>query len=123
MALSVVIILRITATMTTFGFFPVASRRSWNALSPRFQLLALGGDLVITELPPDSKHRGELFDHRRLPLRRPRWHDGDERCDHPRIKPIVLGQSPTGLSELPQLERIDLAHRHASREQSRTTPR
>src|SRR5882757_7735175 len=78
----------------------------------------LGGDFVITELAPDSKHRGELFDHRRLPLRRPRWHDGDERCDHPRIKPIVLGQSPTGLSELPQLERIDLAHRHASREQS-----
>src|SRR5438445_9264632 len=33
MALSVVIILRITATMTTFGFFPVAARRSWNALS------------------------------------------------------------------------------------------
>jgi hypothetical protein len=41
MALSVVIILRITATMTTFGFFPVAARRSWNALSAGFQLLAL----------------------------------------------------------------------------------
>src|SRR5512139_1531297 len=41
MALSVVIILRITATMTTFGFFPVASRRSWNALSPGFQLLGV----------------------------------------------------------------------------------
>ena len=198
MALSVVIILRVTATMTTFGFFPVASRRSWNALSPDsnclsaqrrhvehmararttapdatapFELAAieiigckpdesgnllaahlaelgqerdqrasqhgaypwhggeqaetmgesriggndldqalvkqvdvggkpsdaaarkalqhrtfqqsgriLGGDFVITELAPDSKHRGELFDHRRLPLHRPRWHDGD---DHP----------------------------------------
>jgi hypothetical protein len=30
-------------------------------------------------------------------------HDGDERCDHPRIKPIVLGQNPAGLGELPQL--------------------
>src|SRR5262245_25018476 len=28
----------------------------------------LGGDFVITELAPDSKHRGELFDHRRLLL-------------------------------------------------------
>ena len=70
----------------------------------------LGGDFVITELAPDSKHRGELFDHRRLPLRRSRRHDGDERCDHPRIKPIVLGQKAAGLGELPQLERIDLAH-------------
>jgi hypothetical protein len=34
-------ILRITATITTFGFFPVARRRSWNALSTGFQLLAL----------------------------------------------------------------------------------
>ena len=65
----------------------------------------LGGDFVITELAPDSQHRGELFDHRRRPLRRPRRHDGDERCDHPRIKPIVLGQNPAGLGELPQLER------------------
>ena len=40
-ALSVVIILRITATIVTFGFFPAASRRSWNALSPGFPLLAL----------------------------------------------------------------------------------
>jgi len=38
MALSVVIILRITATMTTFGFFPVAARRSWNALSAGFPI-------------------------------------------------------------------------------------
>ncbi len=29
------------ATIVTFGFFPAASRRSWNALSPGFQLLAL----------------------------------------------------------------------------------
>src|SRR5262252_6511117 len=77
----------------------------------------LGSDFVITELAPDSQHRGELFDHRSLLLRRPRRHDGDERCDHPRIKPIVLGQNPAGLSELPQLERIDLAHGHAGRKQ------
>ncbi len=77
----------------------------------------LGGDFVITELAPDSKHRGELFNHRRLPLRWSRRHDGDERCDHARVEPIVLGQRPTGLGELPQLERIDLAHGHAGREQ------
>ena len=77
----------------------------------------LGGDLLLTELAPDGKHRGELFDHRRLPLCRARRHDGDERCDHARIEPIVLGQSPAGLGELPQLERIDLAHRHAGRKQ------
>jgi len=41
MALSVVIILRIAATITTFGFFPVAARRSWNVLSAGFQLQAL----------------------------------------------------------------------------------
>jgi len=52
-----------------------------------------------------------------LLLRRPRRHDGDERCDHPRIKPIVLGQKAAGLGELPQLERIDLAHGHAGRKQ------
>src|SRR5262245_50573136 len=40
-ALSVVIILRITATMTTLGNLPVAARRSWNLLSRGFQLLAL----------------------------------------------------------------------------------
>jgi hypothetical protein len=40
-ALSIVIILRITATITTFGFFPVAASRSWKALSLGFQLLAL----------------------------------------------------------------------------------
>src|SRR5207253_2712035 len=30
-----------TATIVTFGFLPAASRRSWNALSSGFQLLAL----------------------------------------------------------------------------------
>jgi hypothetical protein len=42
MALSVVIIFRITATMTTFGFFPVAARRSWNALRAGFQAHGAG---------------------------------------------------------------------------------
>src|SRR4029077_6751565 len=40
-ALSMVIILRITATITTFGNLPPVVRRSWNALSTGFQLLAL----------------------------------------------------------------------------------
>jgi hypothetical protein len=34
-------ILRITATITTLGFLPVASRRSWKVLSAGFQLQAL----------------------------------------------------------------------------------
>src|SRR5258708_12390268 len=53
MALSVVIILRITATMTTFGFFPVASRRSWNALSwhgPFWNLLWCAFRQTLVEL-------------------------------------------------------------------------
>ena len=40
-ALSVMIILRITATMTTFGFFPVAARRLWKALSAGLQRMAI----------------------------------------------------------------------------------
>jgi ABC-type uncharacterized transport system substrate-binding protein len=42
---------------------------------------------------------------------------GDERRDHAGIERIVLRQNSTGPGELPQLERIDLAHGHASREQ------
>ena len=34
------------------------------------------------------------------------------------MAPIILGQNSARLGELPKLERIDLAHRHASREQS-----
>src|SRR6478736_2468712 len=41
MALSVVRIFRITATMTTFDFFPVACRRSWKTLSAGLQRLAI----------------------------------------------------------------------------------
>ena len=40
-ALSMVSILRITATITTFGSLPVAARRWWNTLSTGFQLQAL----------------------------------------------------------------------------------
>src|SRR6516162_8122390 len=43
-----------TATMTTFGFFPVAARRSWNALSAGFQLLALSA----AKPPCDTLRRG-----------------------------------------------------------------
>ena len=83
----------------------------------------LGGDFVITELAPDSKHRGELFDHRRLPLRRPRWHDGDERCDHPRIKPIVLGQSPLALANCRSLNGLIWRTDMPAASKARTTPR
>src|SRR5262245_58256539 len=41
MALSIVIILRITATIVTFGNLPASWRRRWNRLSTGFQLLAL----------------------------------------------------------------------------------
>src|SRR5262249_11653842 len=46
-----------------------------------------------------------------------RRHNGDERRDHARVEAIVLGQNTAGLSKLSQLEWIDLAHRHSSREQ------
>src|SRR5438128_7639368 len=38
---SAVFVTGITATIVTFGFFPLAARRSWNPLSTGFQLLAL----------------------------------------------------------------------------------
>src|SRR3981081_174798 len=47
-ALSVMIILRITATMTTFGFFPVAARRLWKALSAGLQRMAIRAALLST---------------------------------------------------------------------------
>jgi UDP-glucose 4-epimerase len=48
----------------------------------------------------------------RRPLRRARRHNGDERRDHLGVERI--GQHPARPGELAQLERIDLAHRHAS---------
>src|ERR1700751_6134337 len=55
----------------------------------------------------------ELLRCRRRPLRWTRWHDADERGDHSGVERIVLGQNPPRLGELPQLERIDLAHGNA----------
>ena len=77
----------------------------------------LGGDFLGAELAANSKHLDQPFNRRRVTLRRACRHDGDERCDHAGIERIVLRQNPTRFGELPQLERIDLAHRHAGREQ------
>src|SRR5207247_3992372 len=65
------------------------------------------------ELAANSEHLDELLRWRRRPLRWTRRHDADERGDHSGVERIVLGQNPARLGELPQLERIDLAHGHA----------
>src|SRR5262252_7133272 len=70
-----------------------------------------------TELTADSEHLGHLCGSRRRPLRWTCRHDGDERRDHTRIERIALGQDPARPRELPQFERIDLAHGHAGGEQ------
>src|SRR5262249_55411423 len=51
------------------------------------------------------------------PLRWTCRHDAHERGDHSSIERIVLGQDPARPGELPQLERIDLAHGQAGGEQ------
>ena len=82
----------------------------------------LGGDFLVAEVAPDGDHLGQPLDHRCLPLRRARRHDSDERRNHPCIEPIVFRQNSACLGELPQLERIDLAHGHAFREQGPHDP-
>ena len=77
----------------------------------------LGGNFLGAELAANGEHLGQPFGCRRLPLRRTCRHDGDERRDHAGIERIVLRQNSTGPGELPQLERVDLAHGHAGREQ------
>src|SRR6266852_6187383 len=42
----------------------------------------LGGDFLGAELAANGEYLGQPFGGRCLPLRRPRRHDGDERCDH-----------------------------------------
>ena len=76
-----------------------------------------GGDFLVAEMAAEGDDLGQLFDRRRVPLRRTRRHDGDEGRDHARIEPIVLRQNPAGLGKLPQLERVDLAYGHAGRQQ------
>ena len=77
----------------------------------------LGGNFLGAELAANGEHLGQPFGCRRLPLRRTCRHDGDERRDHASIERIVLRQNSARPGELPQLERIDLAHGHAGREQ------
>src|SRR5262249_20234311 len=77
----------------------------------------LGGTLPGTDLTADSEHLGLWCGPRRRPLRWTCRHDGDERRDHTRIERIALGQDPARPRELPQFERIDLAHGHAGGEQ------
>src|SRR5262245_52623263 len=77
----------------------------------------LGGDFLGAELAANGKHLDEPFERWGAWLRRASGHDGDERRDHAGIERIVLSQNPARLGELPQLERIDLAHGHAGCEQ------
>src|SRR5262249_16180851 len=73
----------------------------------------LSGDFLSAELTANNEHLDELLRCRRRPLRWTRRHDADERSDHSGVERIVLSQNPACLGELPQLERIDLAHGHA----------
>jgi hypothetical protein len=59
----------------------------------------LGSDFLLAELATNGDHLGELFDPRRLRLRRTRRHDGDERRDSPRVEPTVLGENSAGIGE------------------------
>jgi CelD/BcsL family acetyltransferase involved in cellulose biosynthesis len=59
----------------------------------------LGSDFLLAELATNGDHLGELFDRRRLRLRRTRRHDGDERRDSPRVEPTVLGENSAGIGE------------------------
>ena len=77
----------------------------------------LSGDFLSAELTANNQHLDKLLRYRRRPLRWTRRHDADERRDHSRIEPIVLRQNPTRPCKLPKLERIDLVHGQASREQ------
>ena len=77
----------------------------------------LGGDFLGAELAANGKHLDQPFERRGAWLRRASGHDGDERRDHAGIERIVLRQNAARLGELPQLERIDLAHGHAGCEQ------
>src|SRR6516225_9006140 len=77
----------------------------------------LGGDLLVAKLAADGDHFCQPFNRWRPPLDRVRRHNGHERRDHARVEAVVLGQYTAGLGKLPQLEWIDLAHRHAGREQ------
>src|SRR6516225_9414166 len=73
----------------------------------------LSGGFLSAELAANSEHLDELLRCRRRRLRWTRRHDADERGDHSGVERIVLGQNSARLGELPQLERIDLAHGHA----------
>src|SRR3954471_12943800 len=72
----------------------------------------LGSDLLVTELPP---RRHDLRDPlgRLMTLSGAGRHGGDEQRDHASIKPIVLGQNPTRLCKLAELEWVDLPHGNA----------
>ena len=50
MALRMVMILRMTATMTTLAFFPAAARRSWKALSSGLQRQAISAAMYVSLL-------------------------------------------------------------------------
>ena len=77
----------------------------------------LGSNLLISELAANTQNLGQPLNRRRRPLCSAGRHDGDKGRDYPRIEPIAFSQNSTRFGELPQLEWIDLMHRHVSREQ------
>src|SRR5262245_15411025 len=76
------------------------------------------------EWAADSKRLDPPLGGWRRPLRWTCRHDADERRDHSGMGRIVLRQNSACPRELPQLERIDLPHRHSCCEgNARITPR